>query len=120
MNGGKLERRATGTSASLRSLGSTTGRSQPPAPVPAPAPAPASASASAPRRRSFKESRELERLEQELAQWEERRRELEGLLGGPAGGDYTRLEALTQELAALLERIADGEERWLVLSDLTA
>ena len=115
-----LERRATGTSASLRSLGSTTGRSQPPAPVPAPAPAPAPASASAPRRRSFKESRELERLEQELAQWEERRRELEGLLGGPAGGDYTRLEALTQELAALLERIADGEERWLVLSDLTA
>ncbi len=71
----------------------------------------------APRRRSFKESRELERLDTELPQWETRRGELETLLAN-GGGDYTRIEGLTQELAALLEQIAAAEERWLLLSEL--
>ncbi len=99
--------------------------------VPAPAPAsvatapvdgprPAPAAAAKPRRRSFKESRELERIETELPTMEERRRELEGQLVAPADGDYARLEALTHELADLVERIATAEERWLVLSELPA
>ncbi|KEF41535.1 MAG: multidrug ABC transporter ATP-binding protein [Cyanobium sp. CACIAM 14] len=73
-----------------------------------------------PRRRSFKEGRELERIETELPGLEQRRRELEALLAAPAGGDYARLEALTQELASLVERISAAEERWLALSELTA
>jgi len=78
---------------------------------------PANQRQQAPRRRSFKESRELERLDTELPQWETRRGELEALLAS-GGGDYTRIEGLTQELAALLERIAAAEERWLLLSEL--
>jgi len=70
-----------------------------------------------PRRRSFKESRELEALEAELPQWEARRAELEQILGA-GGSDYSSLENLSQELAGLSERIERGEERWLELSEL--
>jgi ATP-binding cassette subfamily F protein uup len=73
-----------------------------------------------PRRRSFKETRELADLDRDLPQWEERRTGLESELAGGAGGDYGRLEALTEELATLLERIHQGEERWLELSELPA
>lgn len=72
----------------------------------------------APRRRSFKQSRELEELEQSLPEWEARRAQLEQELSAGAGGDYSRLESLTHDLAALLERIERGEERWLELSEL--
>ena len=78
---------------------------------------PATKGAAKPRRRSFKETRELQSLEVELPQWEERRGELEGLLAS-GSSDYTVLEALTHELAALNERIEAGEERWLELSEL--
>jgi len=50
--------------------------------------------ATGPRRRSFKESRELEAIERDLPAWEERRRDLEALLGR-GGADYDRLNALT-------------------------
>ena len=73
--------------------------------------------ATGPRRRSFKENRELEAIERDLPAWEERRRELEALLGR-GGADYDRLNALTEELADLLERIGAAEERWLALSEL--
>jgi ATP-binding cassette subfamily F protein uup len=53
----------------------------------------------------------------QLPQWEERRVELEGLLAA-GGSDYAALEALSEELSQLLERIARGEERWLELSEL--
>lgn len=71
------------------------------------------------RRRSFKESRELAALETNLPAWEQRRSELERLMGA-SGSDYTALEALTQELSALLAQIEAGEERWLELSELSA
>jgi ATP-binding cassette subfamily F protein uup len=77
---------------------------------------PASAVA-APRRRSFRENRELEAIERDLPSWEQRREALEALLAQP-GGAYTDLEALSGELAALVERIAAAEERWLLLSEL--
>ena len=83
---------------------------------PASAEAPVAAAAR-PRRRSFKEGRELLALETDLPQWEARRGELESLLAS-GGSDYAALEALTQELAALSERIEAGEERWLELSEL--
>jgi ATP-binding cassette subfamily F protein uup len=83
-------------------------------------PAPDKASAAAKtRRRSFKESRELAALETNLPTWEQRRGELERLMGA-SGSDYTALEALTQELSALLAQIEAGEERWLELSELSA
>jgi ATP-binding cassette subfamily F protein uup len=71
-----------------------------------------------PRRRSFRESRELESIERELPDWEARRRELEGLLSTTDGSDYGLLENLTRELAELVERIGAAEERWLALSEL--
>ncbi len=76
--------------------------------------------ADGPRRRSFKEARELERLETELPQLEQQRRDLEQHLAAPSGPDYARLEELTHELAAVVERIHAAEERWLVLSELAA
>jgi len=71
-----------------------------------------------PRRRSFRETRELAAIERDLPAWEERRQRLENQLALPPGGDYGELEALSHELADLLERIASAEERWLELSDL--
>ena len=94
------------------------GTSSSPAPnTCAPSVTPAPATASKTRRRSFKETRELEQLDAQLPQWEEHRGELEGLLA-VGGSDYAALEALSEELSALLERIARGEERWLELSEL--
>ena len=73
--------------------------------------------ANQPRRRSFKETRELADLETNLPAWEEQRRQLEQDLSS-AGSDYTALERCTQQLAELGERISKGEERWLALSEL--
>jgi len=86
--------------------------------VPAPTPA---KSAAKPRRRSFKENRELAELETNLPAWEARRTDLEAQLAGgttAAAGDYTALERLSAELSELLQRIEQGEERWLELSEL--
>ena len=77
------------------------------------------ASLSQARRRSFKESRELQTLDTDLPLWVAHRSKLEAALGA-AGSDYSALEALTQELAALSEQIHRGEERWLELSELSA
>ncbi|MEB3264140.1 MAG: ABC-F family ATP-binding cassette domain-containing protein [Synechococcus sp.] len=79
--------------------------------------APEAAKGGRARRRSFKESRELEALERDLPLWEERRSALEAELA-TGGGDYTALEGLAAELAELIERIGRGEERWLELSEL--
>jgi ATP-binding cassette subfamily F protein uup len=86
------------------------------------APAPSSnnrptAKPTPPRRRSFKENRELESIERDLPLWEERRGSLEKSLANPSGGDYGQMETLTQELAELVERIHSAEERWLELSE---
>ena len=69
------------------------------------------------RRRSFKETRELSDLDTNLPLWEERREQLEALLA-QGGSDYAALEGLSAELSALLERIEQGEERWLELSEM--
>jgi ATP-binding cassette subfamily F protein uup len=72
-----------------------------------------------PRRRSFKENRELESLEANLPAWEARRTALEQELGR-GSSDYTALEGLTAELAGLSAQIDAGEERWLALSELSS
>ena len=108
-----LERQAASATGPANARGAA-GAGSPPAATPVATPPPPSGPA---RRRSFKESRELAQLEQNLPAWEQRRGELEALLGA-GGSDYTALEALTQELSLLLERIEQGEERWLELSEL--
>jgi ATP-binding cassette subfamily F protein uup len=87
---------------------------------PSPARAAGSGSTARPRRRSFKENRELAELERSLPAWEARRAELEAQLarGGTAAGDYTALERLSADLSELVVRIEQGEERWLELSEL--
>ena len=67
-----------------------------------------------PRRRSFKESRELESLERELPQMEQRKADLEQAIS-TGRGDLT---SLSHDLASLLEALESGEERWLELSEL--
>ena len=69
---------------------------------------------SGPRRRSFKESRELETLEQTLPDLEKRKADLEEAIGS-GQGDLTNL---SHDLATLLERLQESEERWLELSEL--
>ena len=67
-----------------------------------------------PKRRSFKESKELERLDSDLPALELRKQELEQAMAS-GGGD---LSSLSLELAALLDSIHTSEERWLELSEL--
>ena len=67
-----------------------------------------------PRRRSFKESRELESLERELPQMEQRKADLEQAISAGTGD----LTSLSHDLAGLLEALESGEERWLELSEL--
>ena len=67
-----------------------------------------------PRRRSFKESRELESLERELPQMEQRKADLEQAISNGQGD----LTSLSHDLASLLEELETSEERWLALSEL--
>ena len=67
-----------------------------------------------PRRRSFKESRELESLEHELPQMEQRKADLEQAISSGQGD----LTSLSHDLASLLEVLETSEERWLELSEL--
>ena len=75
---------------------------------------PRSAKPVGPRRRSFKESKELEQLDQQLPLLEERRVALEQQLAG-SGSDMAQLSL---ELAELIRMIEASEERWLELSEL--
>ena len=72
------------------------------------------ATSTGPRRRSFKEAKELEQLDQQLPQLEQQRGALEQRLSA-GQGDITELSV---ELAALLHAIGQAEERWLELSEL--
>ncbi|QNI59759.1 ABC transport system ATP-binding/permease protein [Synechococcus sp. BIOS-U3-1] len=67
-----------------------------------------------PRRRSFKESRELESLERDLPQMEQRKADLEQAISSGQGD----LTSLSHDLASLLEALEMSEERWLELSEL--
>jgi len=73
------------------------------------------AEAETPRRRSFKESKELDSLDRELPLLEARKTELEMQLSSGSGDDLTRL---SEELAAAIQDLESAEERWLELSEL--
>ena len=68
-----------------------------------------------PRRRSFKESKELQRLENTLPLLDSRRIEIEKELNQ----GNKDLVMLSQELAELVETIQSAEERWIKLSELS-
>ena len=67
-----------------------------------------------PRRRSFKETKELEQLDSKLPQLEKQRAALEAQISGHCD-DMT---ARSLELAELISTIEKAEERWLELSEL--
>ncbi|MBM5788845.1 MAG: ABC-F family ATP-binding cassette domain-containing protein [Cyanobacteria bacterium M_DeepCast_200m_mx_001] len=116
-DGGRLQRFEGNYSAYLERQGAAKGHASASTPTPSTEPTAPQPAAPKQRRRSFKETRELQALETELPQWEARRQELErGLATG--GADYGALELLSQELSELLLRIEQGEERWLELSEL--
>ncbi|MFM8675391.1 MAG: hypothetical protein ACKOCA_10365 [Vulcanococcus sp.] len=116
-DGGRLQRFEGNYSAYLERQGAAKGHASASAPTPSTEPTAPQPAAPKQRRRSFKETRELQALETELPQWEARRQELErGMATG--GADYGALELLSQELSELLLRIEQGEERWLELSEL--
>ena len=66
------------------------------------------------KRRSFKESRELEQLDRQLPDYETRKQELERAME-QNGAD---LASISLELAELIATIEAAEERWLELSEL--
>ena len=67
-----------------------------------------------PRRRSFKEAKELAQLDQRLPELEQQRCSLEQQLAG----DCSDKTQLSLELAELINTIEQAEERWLELSEL--
>ena len=75
---------------------------------------PAKTDQNKPRRRSFKESKELDQLDRQLPALEARKAELEAAISSGS----VNLMSLSEELAALLESLAEAEERWLELSEL--
>ena len=69
-----------------------------------------------PRRRSFKETKELQRLDEQLPELERQRHGIEEQITA-AGAD---IATLSIELAELIATIESLEERWLELSELAA
>ncbi|MBD1909372.1 MULTISPECIES: ABC-F family ATP-binding cassette domain-containing protein [unclassified Leptolyngbya] len=75
------------------------------------------ANSTQPRKLSYKEKREYEELEHKIPEMERQKEELETLLYGKPPGDFTELQRLTEQLAALSQAIDDSTERWLELAE---
>ncbi len=65
---------------------------------------------------SFKQQRELENLEKEIAELEKTRALMHEKMA--AGGGHSEIAALSKELIELEKRLAEAENRWLELSEL--
>ncbi len=89
-------------------------RMQAVAPTPTKERQPPKPTAEGPRRRSFKETKELDQLDSKLPQLEQQRSALETQIAGHCD-DIT---ARSLELAELISTIEQAEERWLELSEL--
>ncbi|WP_338461945.1 ABC-F family ATP-binding cassette domain-containing protein [Synechococcus elongatus IITB7] len=72
------------------------------------------------RRLSFKEKRELEQLELQIPAWEAAKAEIESKLYQDGSGGFSQLQALSEQLAELENRIETGTERWLELSEVAS
>ena len=67
------------------------------------------------KRLSFKEQREYETLEKEIAELEQRKADVLGQLN--SGGHHEQLTALARELEELDQRISEKSDRWLELAE---
>lgn len=67
------------------------------------------------KRLSFKEQREYETLEKEIAELEQRKADVLGQLN--KGGHHEQLTALARELDELDQRISEKSDRWLELAE---
>ncbi len=70
----------------------------------------------APRKLSYKERKELDRLEKEIEKWEAKKGEIEEALG-EVGTDYTKAQALAEELRRISERLEKDMDRWTELAE---
>ncbi|RYY98527.1 MAG: ABC transporter ATP-binding protein [Chitinophagaceae bacterium] len=85
--------------------------------APAATAAPAPEAAAAPKRKlSFKEQREFQLLEQDIAALEQERAELTEKMGGNL--PYEELQVAAARIAAINESLEEKEMRWLELSEL--
>lgn len=78
------------------------------------APPPATNTPNAARKLSYKERKELERLEQDIERGEQRKQELEQQL---ATADYTTAQPLAEALAQLTTQLEHDVERWSELAE---
>ena len=66
---------------------------------------------------TFKEQKEFETIDQDIADLEEQIADLEVQING-AGGDYQLLQQLTQKRQTLADALEEKTERWVYLNDL--
>ncbi|GAB4543929.1 MAG: ABC-F family ATP-binding cassette domain-containing protein [Pleurocapsa sp.] len=69
------------------------------------------------RRLSNYERREYEQLESQIAQMEMEKEELEATLYDNPPSDYSKVQELSEQLAALTQKIDTATERWLELAE---
>jgi ATP-binding cassette subfamily F protein uup len=78
---------------------------------------PSNQTSSKPRKLSFKEKREYETLEAKIPELEAEKEELEKRLYNNPPIDFTEMQQLTEQLAALTQAIDSSTERWLELAE---
>ena len=86
--------------------------------APSPAPSPSSRPKKSSSGLSYKEKRELEQLEGEIPDLEERKAKLEVQLYQNPPDDHVALETLSHELAALSSQIEESTVRWMELAEM--
>jgi ATP-binding cassette subfamily F protein uup len=69
------------------------------------------------RKLSWKEARELETLERQIANMEEEKEKLTAAVN-ESGDDYEKLRDLATQLQALNEKLEGAMERWLELAEV--
>ena len=66
---------------------------------------------------SFKEKKEYEDIEKQIPILEAKKTEIEQVLYGEPLEDFTKITALTEELAQLSQKIDTLTDRWLELAE---
>ncbi len=69
------------------------------------------------RKLSYKETREYEQLEEQIAQMEANRENVEKRLYNHPPSDFTEMQQMTEQLAELTQQIERATERWLELAE---